>query len=89
MSWQTIDTVRCMRCAVFTETDDLRRAPDGTLFCVTCGPPAPAKLDEDLEALAAEPRRATKRSRSPVVIAAAAVAVTVAGFFAAACASQL
>jgi hypothetical protein len=66
MGWQAIDTVRCARCAVFTPTDDLRRAADGTVFCVTCGPPPTV----DREDLATEPP-ARPLARSPLAIAAA------------------
>lgn len=86
MSWQTIDTVRCTRCAVFTPTDDLAFATDGSTYCVSCGPPPVI----DLESLVSDPpRRPRNLARSPLAIAAAAVAFTIAGFFVAACASQL
>lgn len=68
MSWQTIDTVRCARCRVFTPTDDLRRAADGTIYCVPCGAPPTV----DLEGLATEqPAAPSGLARSPLAIAAA------------------
>jgi hypothetical protein len=42
MSWRSIETVRCERCAVFTPSDEVQFAVDGTTYCVTCGPPSVA-----------------------------------------------
>jgi hypothetical protein len=86
MSWASVDTVRCERCAVFTPTDDILFSTSGTAYCTTCGappisirPPAPSPIAVSADRL----------KRSPVALAAAAVFAVVASCFVAACASQL
>lgn len=37
--WETLDTARCERCAIYTPTSDLVLGPDGRPYCLTCGAP--------------------------------------------------
>lgn len=70
MSWQTIDTVLCARCAVYTEVDDLSYAPDGTTFCGLCGPPPAELVTPELFRHTRLPN-ARELARSPLCVAAA------------------
>lgn len=77
MPWTIVDTVRCERCAVFTPVDDILHATNGDAYCTTCGPP-PVSV-----------RPPARLKKHPVFVTAAVVCAVVAGFFVAACASQL
>jgi len=76
--WASIDTVRCDRCAIFTPTDDLRFATDGSTYCERCGPPVVAPAPA-----ARPPTMALRRlrlPRSPLAIAAAICAAIFVAF---------
>jgi hypothetical protein len=87
MAWTSIDTVRCVRCAVFTPTDDILYTTSGDAYCTTCGAP-PVSMRRPVSPIAVSTARAHLK-KNPVFVAAAAVAAVVASFFVAACASQL
>lgn len=86
MSWKSVDTVRCSRCAVFTPTDDILYTTSGDAYCDRCGappvsirPPAPSPFAVQTGSL----------KKNPFVVATAAVLAVIASSFIAACASQL
>jgi hypothetical protein len=85
MAWKSVDTVRCIRCAVFTPTDDILYTTSGDAYCTTCGAP-PVSIRPPVSPIAVSTAHLRK---SPVAIAAAAVLAVVMSFFVAACASQL
>jgi hypothetical protein len=86
MTWKSVDTVRCERCAVFTPTDDILYTTSGTIYCTTCGAPPVSIRPPPPSPIAVSTARF---KRSPVAIAFAAVAAIVMSSFIAACASQL
>lgn len=84
--WETLDTARCARCRIYTETSDLTLGGDGHPYCGSCGGPS-----------APDPRASadewTARARSPLeqrarVVVGAMLLMTLA-FPLAACVSQL
>lgn len=86
MTWKSVDTVRCDRCAVFTPTDDILYTTDGDSYCTTCGAPPVSIRPPVASPIAVSAARLRK---SPLLVATAAVAAVIASFFMAACASQL
>jgi hypothetical protein len=89
MTWKSVDTVRCERCAVFTPTDDILYTTSGTIYCTTCGAPPVSVRPPPPSPIAVSAARLAHLKKNPVVVAAAAVAAIVMSFFVAACASQL
>lgn len=86
MTWMSVDTVRCERCAVFTPTDEILYTTSGATYCTTCGVPPVSIRPPAASPIAVS---AARLKKSPVFVAAAAVAAVVASCFMAACASQL
>ena len=87
MTWKSVDTLRCNRCAVFTPTDDILYTTNGETYCTTCGAP-PVSIRPPVSPIAVALSKA-RIKKSPFFVAAAAVAAVVASSFMAACASQL
>jgi hypothetical protein len=89
--WETVDTARCTRCAIYTPTSDLVLGPDQKPYCIACGPPvrtAPpvSSLEEDWEVWASPARRTLER---PARVVAALMVFGAIAFPLAACVSQL
>ncbi|MBX3258551.1 MAG: hypothetical protein KIS78_18830 [Labilithrix sp.] len=87
--WETLDTARCARCRVYTETGELTLGGDGRPYCSPCGgPPVPAarppRTSGD-EWVAPAPSRLEHRAR---VVIGTMLLATIA-FPLAACVSQL
>ena len=89
MTWKSVDTVRCDRCAVFTPTVDILYTTSGDVYCTTCGAPPVSIRPPAPSPIAVSAARLAHLKRNPVFVATAAVAAVVASFFMAACASQL
>ena len=86
MTWKSVDTVRCNRCAVFTPTDDILYTTSGDVYCTTCGAPPVSIRPPAASPIAVS---AARLKKNPVFVAGAAVAAVVASCFMAACVSQL
>ena len=78
--WHSVDTARCVTCAVYTPTADLRSGPDGKPYCVLCG--IPPSIDDWVVL----PRPALTRTAR--IVACVMLLVPVVSMLAA-CASQL
>jgi hypothetical protein len=89
MTWKSVDTVRCNRCAVFTPTDDILYTTSGDTYCTTCGAPPVSIRPPAPSPIAVSAARLNHLKRSPVAVAAAVVFAVVTSSFVAACASQL
>jgi hypothetical protein len=85
MGWKMVDTVRCSRCDVFTPTDDMLYASDGSTYCGACGPP-PISIAPIFRVSRFDFK---EMKRHPFFVACAAVALIVTSSFVAAFASQL
>jgi hypothetical protein len=90
--WESFDTGRCVRCAIYTETSDLLFGHDGRAYCVSCGaPPAPPPRPRSAvyrEHLAwSSPDRSPNDQRVRLVVG--AMLVLTLAFPLAACVSQL
>lgn len=89
--WESVETVRCSGCGIYTPTSDLRLAPGGRPYCFACPAPAASPRREPRgDGMSFEegwPRR-SPIERSARVTAAVMLIVTLA-FPLAACASQL
>ena len=88
-TWKSVDTVRCIRCRVFTPTDDILYTTSGNAWCTHCGAPPVSIRPPPPSPIAVSAARLAHLKKNPVFVAAAAVAAIVMSFFMAACASQL
>ena len=91
--WETVETARCARCAVYTPTCDVVLGPDGRPYCLSCGAPSttaprsPATAREPFDDEWVRPPRA--RAGQHIRLAVAVMLIVTFTFPLAACASQL
>ena len=92
--WESVDTGRCVRCAIYTEKSDLLFGHDGRAYCLSCGvPPVPRSTQQQPQPTTREDVVWVAALRSPIeqrarVVAGAMLLLTLA-FPLTACVSQL
>ena len=91
--WETVETARCARCAIYTPTSDVVLGPDGRPYCLSCGAPrvtaarSPASARQPFDDEWVRPSNA--RTNPRVRLAVALMLVVTLAFPLAACVSQL
>ena len=87
--WDTVETARCTRCAIYTPTCHLVLAPDGRAYCLSCGAPETTSAAVDDASADAWVRPPSAAADQRVRVVAAFMLLVTLAFPLAACVSHL